>query len=57
MKKIAAALAAVLISLGAAADEGMWLLPLLQEMNADAMRNIGCRLTPEDIFSINNASI
>ena len=46
MKKIAAALAAVLISLGAAADEGMWLLPLLQEMNADAMRNIGCRLTP-----------
>ena len=57
MKKIAAALAAVLISLGAAADEGMWLLPLLQEMNADAMRNIGCRLTPEDIFNINNASI
>ena len=39
------------------ADEGMWLLPLLEKMNADAMRNLGSRLTPEQIYSINNSSI
>ena len=41
----------------ASADEGMWLLPLLQKFNADAMRNIGCRLTAEDIYSINKTSL
>lgn len=39
------------------ADEGMWLLPLLEKMNADAMKNLGARLTPEQIYSINNSSI
>ena len=41
----------------ASADEGMWLLPLLQKFNADAMRNIGCRLTAEDIYAINKTSL
>ena len=41
----------------ASADEGMWLLPLLQKFNSDAMRNIGCRLTAEDIYSINKTSL
>ena len=39
------------------ADEGMWLLPLLEQMNADALKNLGSRLTPEQIYSINNACI
>ena len=39
------------------ADEGMWLLPLLEKMNADALRNLGSRLTPEQIYSVNNSSI
>ena len=48
---------ALTVCLSASADEGMWLLPLLQKFNADAMRNIGCRLTPEDIYSINKSSL
>ena len=41
----------------ARADEGMWLLPMLQQFNEDAMRNIGCRLTADDIYNINHASL
>ena len=41
----------------AKADEGMWLLPLLEKINSDALRNLGARLTPEQIYSVNNASI
>ena len=48
MKKIFLSLACILGALSAWADEGMWLLPMLQKFNEDAMRNIGCRLTAED---------
>ena len=58
MKKIVSlALAALLFSFSAFADEGMWLLPLLQKMNGKAMSSLGCRLTPEQIYSVNNSSI
>ena len=58
MKKIVSmALAALLLSVSAYADEGMWLLPLLQKMNGKAMAELGCRLTPEQIYSVNNSSI
>ena len=49
--------AALTLTSGARADEGMWLLPLLQKMNAGAMAELGCRLTPEQIYSINNTSL
>ena len=39
------------------ADEGMWLLPLLEKLNISAMQKMGCRLTAEDIYSINSSSI
>ena len=58
MKKIFCTIAAaVLLIPGARADEGMWLLPLLQEINADAMKDLGCRLTPDQIYSINHSSL
>lgn len=58
MKKILLTLAAALtLTVSARADEGMWLLPLLQKMNAEAMKDLGCRLTPEQIYSINNTSL
>ena len=58
MKKTLIALSALLmLSLGARADEGMWLLPLLQKMNSKTMENIGCRLTPEQIYDINHNSL
>ena len=58
MKRILAALAAILVLAPAAkADEGMWMLPLLEKINADAIRNLGGRLTPEQIYSVNHSSI
>ena len=39
------------------ADEGMWLLPMLEKMNAGMMRDLGCRLSPEQIYSINHSSL
>ena len=50
MKKMLCSL--VLLTLTASmalADEGMWMLPLLQKMYAGAMKDLGCRLTPEEI--------
>ena len=57
MKRVLAIVAALGISLTAFADEGMWLLPLLQKMNGKALKEAGCRLTPEEIYSINHSSL
>ena len=57
MKRIIAFLAALVITLGAAADEGMWLLPLIQQMNAKDLKAAGCKLTPQEIYSINKSSL
>ena len=58
MKKIICTIAAaMLIATGAMADEGMWLLPLLQKLNAGAIKDLGCRLTPEQIYSVNHTSL
>ena len=57
MKKILLTIAALLSLAIARADEGMWLLPMLQQFNEEAMRNIGCRLTAQDIYNINNSSL
>jgi hypothetical protein len=57
MKKLLISIACILAAVAASADEGMWLLPMLQKFNEDAMRNIGCRLTAEDIYNINHASL
>ncbi|MDE5733124.1 MAG: S46 family peptidase [Bacteroidales bacterium] len=57
-KRILSFLAAIaLFTPGAVADEGMWMLPLLQKMNGKAIAQAGCRLTPEQIYSINNSSL
>jgi hypothetical protein len=39
------------------ADEGMWLLTMLEKMNMDRMHEMGLKLSKEDIYSINNSSI
>ena len=41
----------------ALADEGMWMLPLLQKMNIKTMKAMGCKLSAEDIYSINHSSL
>ena len=58
MKKLASIITAMTIFAGSAfADEGMWLLPLLEKMNAKAMKELGCELTPKQIYDINNTSL
>ena len=58
MKKFLLTLAAIAAMLPSArADEGMWMLPLLEKINSDAMRNLGSRLSPDQIYSINHSSI
>ena len=57
MKKILAIVAGLAIAVSAFADEGMWLLPLLQKMNAKAMKEAGCKLSPKDIYNINGTSL
>ena len=57
MKKILLLVAAVGMTLTAAADEGMWLLPYLQKMNIKNMKERGCRLSAEEIYSVNHSSL
>jgi len=57
MKKILTIILAASLSLAAAADEGMWLLPLLEKMNIKTMQQMGCRLTADEIYSINHTSL
>ena len=57
MKKILLIIAAAMMAAPAFADEGMWLLPLLEKMNGKSLAEAGCRLTPEQIYSINNGSL
>ncbi|MBN1117264.1 MAG: S46 family peptidase [Bacteroidales bacterium] len=49
--------AAILLSGSLKADEGMWLLPLIEKLNYTAMQEMGLQLTPEQIYSINNSSL
>ena len=39
------------------ADEGMWMLPLIEKLVMDDMQELGIQLTAEEIYSINNSSI
>lgn len=56
MKRTLLTLFAALAVLPALADEGMWLPSLISE-RIDDMRSKGFRLTAEDIYSINHASM
>ncbi len=39
------------------ANEGMWLLPLLEKINMEEMNEMGLELTAEQIYSITNSSL
>ena len=39
------------------ADEGMWLLPLIEKLNIKKMSELGFKLTAKDVYDINNASL
>ncbi|MBI1306048.1 MAG: serine protease [Bacteroidetes bacterium] len=44
-------------SLRLKADEGMWLPSLIQSQNYEEMVRLGLKLTPEQIYDINNSSL
>jgi hypothetical protein len=47
----------LIFSISAKADEGMWLLPLLQKLNIGKMTELGLKLSAEDIYSVNHSSV
>ncbi len=57
MKRLFLLLAAVGVTLTAAADEGMWLLPYLKKMNIRSMKERGCKLSAEEIYSADRSSL
>jgi hypothetical protein len=59
MKRIVTFLFAFLFAfqLKVRADEGMWLLSLLQQVNMEEMTEMGLELTADQIYNVNNASL
>ncbi len=57
MKRLFLLVAALCLSASAVADEGMWMLPYLQKMNIKAMKERGCKLSAEEIYSLNKSSL
>jgi hypothetical protein len=45
------------LSLRVRADEGMWLLPLIDKLNIGTMTEMGLKLSAEDIYSLNKACL
>ena len=46
-----------ILNLSCKADEGMWLPSLVGKLNIRKMNSIGCKLTSEQIYSINQSSL
>lgn len=59
MKKLILILISAMFLFGSSlrADEGMWLLPLIQKLNIEKMQQMGCELSAEQIYSVNNTSL
>jgi len=59
MKKLLSILVILFISFSTRvkADEGMWLLPLIEKLNMGKMTELGLKLSSEDLYSINKASV
>jgi hypothetical protein len=59
MKKIffAAFTLGILLHGPASADEGMWLPSLIQKLNISDMQQLGCELSADDIYNINQSSL
>lgn len=59
MKKFSVILVILFLSFGfrVKADEGMWLLPLIEKLNMGKMTELGLKLSADDIYSLNKASL
>jgi len=57
MKKLFIVLLSLSLFTGVKANEGMWMLPLIQKLNIQKMNGMGLTLTAEDIYSDQNVSL
>lgn len=57
MKKLSILLLSILLFSVVKADEGMWMLPLIEKLNIHQMNGLGCTLTAEEIYSDKNVSL
>ena len=57
MKRIIVFLSIFLLFVSAKADEGMWMLPYIHQLNIQKMNGMGCSLSAEDIYSDKNISL
>lgn len=57
MKKTFLILLSVLFFFSAKADEGMWMLPLIEKLNIQKMNGMGIKLTAEEIYSDKQISL
>ncbi len=57
MKRIFLLLTFMMSFLQLKADEGMWLLTMIKRLKGVDMKKQGLKLTPEEIYSVNNSSL
>ncbi len=59
MKRLISLLTVLIVTLGSIirADEGMWVLPLIEKLNIGKMTEMGLKLSAEDIYSMNKACL
>lgn len=57
MKRIFLLLVFMMSFLQIKADEGMWLLTMIKRLNGVDLQKQGLKLTPEEIYSVNNSSL
>ncbi len=57
MKRISVFLLSLLIFSGIKADEGMWMLPLIEKLNIQKMKGMGLSLSAEEIYSDQQTSL
>ena len=57
MKKLLILLLSLCLFAGAKADEGLWMLPLIEKLNIQKMNGMGLTLTAEEIYSTQQVSL
>ncbi|BDC99605.1 S46 family peptidase [Persicobacter psychrovividus] len=57
IKRLLVAVLLLSVTFPALADEGMWLPMLIKRLNYEDMQKKGLKLTPEEIYSVNQASL
>lgn len=57
MKRIFLLLTFMLSFVQLKADEGMWLMTMIKRLNGVDLKKQGLKLTPEEIYSVNNSSL